>query len=345
MSDTVLSYGGYYSTGGSVVRDILRETEPRIDFATEFRILKEKGGLFDLYHTICEHYAPENLSLALNEFEWLMNNFAKPGGFLRKTGFNYQRLSGGTFLPATKKFIADLVDFTYPMSWHYQRFQANYFKDVSWQVQDRFLTRDRRKKMGRFNAPIVTATKVQVEEKFALYLEEIIRGIRAEMGLDAGLPLGLHNSVPPFSNNLIDLSKKFLPNLKLIITDRDPRDIYLNYRKDSYSRYIQNYGSSDERVRSFCRFYRSLRVEKSEVVRRPDTLFFNFEDICLSPDQHIPRLLEFIDIDPDRHINKGKVFNPSASIKNIGMWKDLDRESERDVCIIADELGEYLYEY
>lgn len=344
-TDAVLSYGGYYSTGGSIVRDILRETEPRIDFATEFRLLKEKGGLFDLYKTICEHYAPENTDLALKEFEWLMSNFSKPSGFLRKTGLNYQRLSGGIFDLATKRFVESLVDYTYPMSWHYQRFQANYPTDVAWQVKDRFFTRDRRGEKGRVTASMVTGTKAEIEEKFATYLKELIRGIRAEMDLGSEVPLGLHNSIPPFSYELIDLSKKFIPNLKLVITDRDPRDVYLNYPKDSYSRYLQNYGTSDERVLAFCRFYKSIRAEKDAVANRDDTLFLNMEDLCFSPDKYISQVFEFIDVDPSAHRHKGKFFDPNRSKKNIGMWQHLNGELKRDVDIIEEELKDFLYDY
>jgi len=72
-----VSYGGYYSSGGSIIRDIFREFELRFDFSTEFRLLKEKGGLFDLEDTIFRCFASETIDLALKDFVWLANNLSR----------------------------------------------------------------------------------------------------------------------------------------------------------------------------------------------------------------------------------------------------------------------------
>ena len=60
----VISYGGYYSTGGSIIRDMFREFEPNFELSIEFRLLKERFGLLELERTIAQDYAPENIDLA-----------------------------------------------------------------------------------------------------------------------------------------------------------------------------------------------------------------------------------------------------------------------------------------
>jgi hypothetical protein len=324
---------------------MLRETSTRIDFATEFRLLKEKGGVFDLFETIVEHQAPENIDLALQEFSWLTSQFARPGGFLRKTGFNYEKLSGGIFEAATKDYIDDIVDYTYPMSWHYQRFKASYFQDAYWQFSDRLLTTNHRKKHGRFLASAVNDGVEELTQKTANYIEKIVQGIRNKMDLPSAFPLGLHNSVPPFSNALIDRAKSFIPGLKMIITDRDPRDIYLNYPKDSYSRYLPSNLTGDARTKAFCRFYRSLRRERSTVSERSDVLFLNMEDICMNPEARRVDIFNFIEVDINEHQNRLAFFNPEKSLKNVGMWKHVSGDGARANAIIEEELPEFLYDH
>lgn len=343
-SKMVLSYGGYYSTGGSIARDILRETSSRIDFHTEFRLLKEKGGLFDLIETIIEHRAPENIDLALREFHWLATQFSKPGGFLRKTGFGYDKLSGGVFSQATKEYLDAITDYSYPLSWHYQRFKANYFTDAYWQLSDKFFALNHRQKNGRFQASMVNDNWESLLEKTQDYLNKITNGIRAEMGLPASFPLGLHNSVPPFKNTLIDRAKLLLPGLKIILTDRDPRDIYINYPKDSYARYLPNSLIGDEKVRAFCRFFRSLREERDIVSNRSDVLFMYMEDICINTEARIKDIFDFIELDQNVHTNPKSYFDPDQSMKNIGMWKTVTGDAARANSIIEEELSEFLYD-
>ena len=77
MIKKVIAFGGYHATGGSVIRDILKEYQEIFVFPTEFRILIQHKGLLDLENTIFENGGCENIDLAIKDFLWLCSNLAR----------------------------------------------------------------------------------------------------------------------------------------------------------------------------------------------------------------------------------------------------------------------------
>ena len=338
-----ISYGGYYSTGGSIVRDIFREFEPSIGFSTEFRLLKDPGGLFDLEDALFKGFAPENIDKAIRDFIWLTHNLARKSGRLRKSGMDYDIRTNNAFSIATKNFIDEISDYHYPMSWHYLDFQKSYISQISQRVIKKLFSRDVRKLEGDSLATLAYPGQEKYFTAAKKYIMSILSGIQQANGISDESVVGLHNAIPPFSVELIEKGIKYFPSCKVIITDRDPRDVFVNYPKDSYGRYLPRSDDLISKAEGFVHFYKSIRVNQKAVALHHNVLFLRFEDVCLNYAEYYDKILDFAGLDKSKHKNKGELFNPEKSINNIGMWRDASGELAQAVSFIEDKLPEYLY--
>ncbi len=340
---SVVCYGGYYSTGGSIVRDMFREVSPSFTFPTEFRLLKERYGLFDLEDTLLGSYAPENIDLAMKDFYWLTKNFARLSGRFRKAGMSYDYFTDGAFTSATKKFLSSLADYEYPMSWHFNDFKKSYTSQIWARVENKIFTRDIRTKEGSELATIAYPGREKFLDLAKDYLSEIVEGIQRYNGQSEGSLVGLHNAIPPFSAELIDKGTKYFSDCKVIITDRDPRDVFMNYPKDSYGRYIPRTTDILAKARAFVHFYKSIRVDQVRVASHPKVMFLKFEDVCLNYRENKKNIFSFAGVEEINHTMAGTVFSPEISRANIGMWRNAKGDVARAISYIEDSLSQYLY--
>lgn len=334
----VISYGGYYSTGGSVVRDIFREFIPQFEFATDFRLLKERYGLFDLEDQILNIYMPENIDLAIKDFIWLTTAFARCHGRLTRSGMSYDRYTNHVFTNATQKFIKELTDYTYPMSWHFYEFKKSYLSQVKTRVYKKIIN-----KVINQNAIISYPTN---EKYFTLakdYINTILRGINTYNGREEGSIVGLHNAIPPFSIKQINKGGKYFHSCKAIIIDRDPRDVFINYPLDSYSRFLPETPDIIHKTKKFIHFFKSIRRNQKSVKNHPNVLLLKFEDMVNNYNEMLNQVLEFSELDKSEHKNRGKIFSPKLSEKNIGMWTKSTGKMAKAISLIEEELQEFLY--
>jgi hypothetical protein len=340
----VISYGGYYSTGGSVVRDIFREFDPGFELPIEFRLLKERFGLLDLERVLFNDYAPENIDLAIKDFIWITEQLGRDTGRFKKAGFSYNRYTNNIFSSSTSDFINDITDYEYPMSWHFYDFKKNYFDQIFRRIIKFLFIKNIRTNQGDTKARISYIEKEKYYIAARKYIDSIIFGIQKYNNNEMGSVVGLHNAVPCFSTNQIDNSLKYFQSCKIILTDRDPRDVFLNYPKDSYGRYLPIGNNITNKVKCFIHFYKSIRINQKNIIKHPKVLFLKFEDICYNYEQNYNRIIRFCELDINQHKNKGKKFSPKDSIKNIGLWKKAKGELAKSISLIEKELPEFLYE-
>jgi hypothetical protein len=98
-----------------------------------------------------------------------------------------------------------------------------------------------------------------------------------------------------------------------------------------------------EKAKSFVFFYKSIRVNQQSVINHPNVLFLKFEDVCFDYENMLQKILDFSEVGKSEHLNKGTIFSPEQSIKNIGMWKSCKGEMKEAISYIEKELSEYLY--
>lgn len=110
-----------------------------------------------------------------------------------------------------------------------------------------------------------------------------------------------------------DRNKQYLPNIKTIFVPRDPRDLYAwtNYKKVEWI---------PQDLESFIQWYKIIYSPLNASI--DDSLIVNYEAICLDYDNECKKILEYLDLDENFHLNKKRCFNPDVSKKFVGIWKD-----------------------
>lgn len=125
---------------------------------------------------------------------------------------------------------------------------------------------------------------------------------------------------------------KYYKNPKVFIVQRDPRDIFSEFKGKTANAYPGN------NVESFCSWYQDI-IDKVnfEEYKSPNILKINFEDFILNKDNIIKKFEDFLKI----RINKKTDFNFEKSKKNIQRYKN--NLNNFEINQIENKLSKYLY--
>ncbi len=335
MSNKIISFGGYYGTGGSVIRDLLREYKNIFVFPKEFRLLVESKGLLDLENAIFNNGGCENIDIAIREFLWLSSHFARKTTKFTRKGFDYDFYTNGNFSKEIKLFINEIVDYKYFMNWHYYDFQKNYFLSQFHRYSSRILGYRFYQKKAFMSYPDFEDFVYSAKKLLKNTIKYSFKNLKDENAIFA-----IHNAVRPIHNRHIEKSHKYFDNLSMIFVDRDPRDIFLNL---PYDRYIAINKSPIEKAKHFVKFFLDLRKEQKIISSRSDVLFLKFENIIFNYDNETSKINKFIGrSEKIDNLNK-KIFDPKKSSKNVGKFKTISDEEKPAIDYIEDKLTEYLF--
>lgn len=330
----VISCGGYAATGGSAIRDILKEFDGVAVFPTEFRVIKEHRGLLDLKSSLFFSPSPENTDLAIKDFQWVCANFARGRSKVMRSGHRYDEYTNNRFSASVERFVSSIVDYTYPISWHYYDFKKGY---VEYMVH-RCLKRLSKKLTFEKPAYMSIITEKQFDASAREFIGDVVSGF-LEKRNDKAAVVGLHNALQPTSVYSLEESSKFFEAMRLIVVDRDPRDVFLDFPK---KRYLPHGVDELHRAKCFVDFFLKLREHKKIVQSRDDVLSLSFEDMVSDYDESVKSISRFVGSEIGSHSEKLKYFNPELSKKNIGKYKSVKGEMAKAVKYIESELGDYI---
>jgi len=146
----------------------------------------------------------------------------------------------------------------------------------------------------------------------------------------------LHNAIPIFRYNQVVKSRRLFKDLKIIIVDRDPRDIFL----DMYEgRYMAGGEDPIERAKSFVEYYKHARIDKEIIAKLPYVKVVKFEDLCLNYSDTVDDIFNFIGI-KNKDLKKSECyFKPLESASNIGLWRDCSLVENISIKYIEKELA------
>ena len=167
------------------------------------------------------------------------------------------------------------------------------------------------------------------DEESRLYISQIIAAMNQP---DKGIIM-LNQ---PFCGDRPERCFPYFDNPYAIVVDRDPRDLYLMYKKVSFAR-----GHLTDNVEDFIRFYECIR---KNVSGNPDqrVLRIRFEDLVYKYDETVSQIERFLGI--RHHINPRKYFNPEISVRNTQLINRFPEEQE-NIRIIENRLCQYLYAF
>lgn len=322
---------GWHDTGSSVIDDLLRECDNVAQGVSgaELRILHDPDGISDLeYHLIRD---PHRLgtSLAIRRFIDYCERHARME----------RKLVGKDWDVMFREYVQSLVTITYK-GWLETdiMFFPLWKKKWYWCIRAfNYLMPKPLKKQRWYNffPNEETYYARPTEELFLVETSRFINNICTKMNIEQKefLVLDQFTSAHNPMNAI-----RYTDNLKIIIVDRDPRDLYIHDVK-MYKEHILAPQALD-----FAKQYRLIRKEtyKDDPAL---VLRVNYEDLIYKYDETLLKIFDFLGIDPKKHHKYPKrFFNPVISINGTLLWKRFPQYME-EVRIIEEELPDMLYPY
>ena len=127
----------------------------------------------------------------------------------------------------------------------------------------------------------------------------------------------------------------YIRDLKVIIVDRDPRDVYIQAMRDG-----DHVLPHDPLL--FAKQYRDMRRTIDDEIKDPRILRIHFEDLIYRYDFTTKQINKFLGISEEKHKELRKHFNPDISIRNTQLWIN-DKNYNNQIKIIEQELEDFLY--
>jgi len=306
---------GYGWTGSSALVDLLKEYDGYYEADVEFRLIKDPKGIADLYHAIVCKWDAFNVDIAIRDFAWFTDHlYAKKAKLSLYGGLNYCNFFGENFKVATKQYLKNIVEFDYESYWWYLDFIKN-----SFQVLQR--------KLGKYlgsSKSLMYFSSIN-EDAFIGYTHDYINNIFEPLvNRDIINSIILDQAVSA-QNCVVEM--KFVPNCKVIIVDRDPRDIYADLMKDG--NLIGKELQKTHDVSKYIKWHNALRRNLQQIHNCSDVLLINFEDLIMNYDKTKRTIESFLQLDPSLHSKRKQFFDPEISSKNVGLWQRNISETER----------------
>ncbi len=161
------------------------------------------------------------------------------------------------------------------------------------------------------------------------YISKFLKSIESKEFLVCDQMLTLSK---PETDRLLD----YFGDFKQICVYRDPRDMYVT----GVTRNDTNWMAKNPH--DFVKWFAHRGVPAYfHAEPHPNRLLIRFEDFVLNYDEVSKQINEFVGIDESKHTYKQQYFNPDISRKNIGIYKNYEKQDE--IQYIEKELKEYCY--
>ena len=141
----------------------------------------------------------------------------------------------------------------------------------------------------------------------------------------------------PFPANQPDLCLHLINNSKAVIVDRDPRDLYVLFKKIIPNKSCFVPVDNVDNFIAYFEAIRSLYPKNSENV-----LIIQFEDLIYDFDKTIKMLESFLDLDKEKFDYSKTKFDPIVSLENTQLFNKYP-ELKSDINLIEQKLSKWLY--
>lgn len=336
---------GYYGTGSSAVIDLLSEVQgvsPALGARYEHTNLNCAGGIFDLearlFNGNADYYSRD---IALNDF---YNEMYKQYRYNFGWYGSYKKLLGEKYMES----VNALVD------------------AISVRGDKNCLAHTVKKRFSPVKAVLQLSAKVFLKRRYGVlgckYVhdndpqrfltashEQFMQAARTFINTYFGLcqkdddDMVYDHLLFPEQGNVV--GRFFDDDFRLIIVDRDPRDIYIS---DKYFWSMAKFGNQTmpmpRDVDGFCDYWLAMH-ERADLQRgQKNILFVQFEDLIYRYGETVKKIFDFCGFDGKRHIREKQAFVPEKSINNTQVFNIADGAD--GICgRIREKLPGLIYEF
>ena len=304
----------------------------------EFDLIRTRGGILDLQDALAGNWSPVRSSECVRDFK---KNIVSYGGKktlldrLTTNGRHYEYVFPG-FNTISEKYINSLIDFKWKGQWPYALDRDSKLQMLTNKILFNLGCKDIYQK----DIYLSNCT----EDEFILKTKKYLNDILIRKVESSATTIVMNNAFEPFDPLK---SMKFFDNVKSIVIDRDPRDIYLsalNYvNQDGSKGWKATLGGNvEEFIYRFTTYRNNIKDKDDD---KQSVLRLSFEDLVLNYSCTLNRLFEFIEEDSCIHKYPKKYFNPGVSREGVGAWKNTKGRTREDVEKIYTELKDYCKDY
>lgn len=307
---------GFQASGSSAVIDYLKEFDGFFECGKEIRFIRDPYGLVELEQSLIDHWEFINSTVAIEDFLKMSKIWARFGDLpWSKPGLSYAKYINKDYVKISQEFIDSLTDHTYKKEFFACKLQKPYFSYVIDRNRRyiQFKTRGKIKIANQHTANryFATPTRDQFYQAVQLYIERLFAEHKKS---DNDFSVILDQGVSPNNTQIIH---KYFKKAKMIIVDRDPRDMYLDIFDDCSK--MSNHPGSLEDGREF--ILRMKAVRRTMEINDPDILYIKFEDLVRHYDETTEKIKSFLNLSEKEHLWPKKYFKPEVSLKNTLRWK------------------------
>lgn len=335
--DRIIVSTGYMGSGSSAITDLIAEFKNCAnDYKSyEYVLMHSPNGIFDLEDKLLVGNNAVRSDEAIRTFRKHMKKL-----YDKKFWWvgNYKKIIGPNFMNLTDEYIESLINFNYSGYWYNQEdVDLRMFIKLMIRKPIKILTLNKIKfkKVLKYNdgLKICLPTREEFYKKTHDYIYKIIEEIgkgRENIILDQFLL--------PF--NLYRIDNYFDDKLKVIVVERDPRDVFILNKYTWQKKQIGIPVPTD--VNDFCDYYKRMR--ESEINSNSKKILrIKFEDLIYKYEDTLEKIKKFMNFSNKDHIAPKSRFNPEISIKNTQLFKN--KEYEKEIKIIERKLKKYLYDF
>lgn len=308
--------GGYGWSGSTASRDVLKEFESFNTPGFEYPIIAEPYGLIDLDIFLTENWHILRQNKAINDFRRFCKVLEGHSKLFNYFGLDLSNRLSINFQKIVDELIAELVDFEY-----LGNSRTNYYFMNSWV----FLFKRIQQKFTGYKATQMTMARPDREvllEAFRKFNDQVFENYSKKYP-----NILLEKALPP---SHIYRGLQYFNSAKVILTDRDPRDVFVDLQKSGGLFGPELMKSPKTSVKKFIQWKNAIKA-KDDHFKTPEleSKIYNlrFEDMVLRYEETLEKIIDFTGARGAKHLTPLKYFNPARSKNNVGLWKKYDDQS------------------
>ena len=334
MHKQIITSTGYGGTGSSAITDLLKEFDSGISMGdAEFWFLQDYDGVSDLEYYLIDGNHRSKVSMAISKFI----------KYIKTHSAFYNKFFGENFIKYSNEYINSLVDARFKKA--LSDYEVNnsflklwYFK--LYPIMQLGIKKILKRDTFEFSPKIRLIDKYySIPDKNRFYIETKKYTSKLFSLLDTDNKykfIAIDQLVPSINTNRYF---NYIDNLKVIVVDRDPRDLFLlNETHWNGASYI----CDTTNVYEYINWYKTMREHRKIEERNDNVVYIMIEELIYEYDKSLERLYKFLGLAKDEHINKRQCFDPDVSKNWTRLWKKYPKY-KKEVEIIREYLNEYCY--
>ena len=337
----IITCTGYGFTGSSAATNIIEEFEnvKSLDAGFECTFLHEPDGIRDLETAFKEGHRLK-VDMAVKRFLRLVN--------ILNSRVEFQKYFNGKFEKHSIDYINSICTTQWKGNWHRGSDTIKFSKqDLLYYnlAKQIFLNEYSYKNYSLYEPDTWHPTYQMRNKSFYAFFDDSFYAKTQDYIKKLFLEVAIHTDAKRvlidqfFSAYNISAYLKYAPQTKVVIVDRDPRDLYV-LNKSSWG---EPYIPTDD-VNTFISWYRGTRFSQKVEAENKNVLLLHFEELIFNYENSLWKLKNFLDLRDEEHIKKGLCFNPKKSAKNTYKFKNYPQWKD-DILKIEKELSDYCYDF